>query len=120
LHLVDSVIPPTPRRGLMFVDPSYEVKTEYKEVPMKIGLVQRKWNVGVIVLWYPILKDELHLGMLNRLQKQFPKGFRHEIIFSSLTKQLQMNGSGLFVINPPYGIQTICREVTQAMKLSLR
>ena len=115
-HLVDSVVPPTPRRGLIFIDPSYEIKTEYKEIPVKLGLVHRKWNVGIVVLWYPILNDGLHLKMLNNLQKRFPKSFRHEINFSSSAKRRQMGGSGLFIINPPYGIQTIGREVTQALQ----
>jgi 23S rRNA (adenine2030-N6)-methyltransferase len=114
-HLVDSVIPPAPRRGLIFIDPSYEIKTEYKEIPVKLGLVHRKWNVGVIVLWYPILSDGLHLKMLNSLQKQFPKGFRHEVNITSRRQRHQVQGSGLFIINSPYGVQTIGREVTQAM-----
>ena len=32
-----SILPPTPRRGMLLIDPSYEIKTDYEDLPRIIG-----------------------------------------------------------------------------------
>ena len=99
-----SLCPPSPRRGMVFSDPSYEVKDEYDTIPATLGQLARKWNVGVLVLWYPILADNRHRPMLDRLVHLFPAGLRHEVGFAPVRAGHRMTGSGLFVVNPPYGL----------------
>ena len=50
-----SLCPPTPRRGLLLIDPSYEIKSDYATIPPLIAKLNKKWNVGIIMLWYPVL-----------------------------------------------------------------
>ena len=104
LALALALTPPVPRRGLMLLDPSYEVKTDYEVLPKVIGQVHAKWNVGCIVLWYPILATAAHLGMLDALGGAHPGGFRHEIRFPPARAGHGMVGSGLFVLNAPFGL----------------
>lgn len=99
-----SVCPPDPRRGLLLMDPSFEVKSDYDTIPPLLAKVHRKWGVGVLVLWYPLLSDGPHLPMLRALQDQFPDGLRHEVSFPPARPGHRMVGSGLFVVNPPYGL----------------
>lgn len=99
-----AITPPTPRRGVLMIDPSYEIKTDYETIPSYIAKVHRKWNVGVIVLWYPILADGVHNGMLRALEAQkLPGAVRHEVRFAPIRVGHRMVGSGLFVVNAPYG-----------------
>ncbi|MFD1882321.1 23S rRNA (adenine(2030)-N(6))-methyltransferase RlmJ, partial [Paracoccus pacificus] len=56
-QMAQSVAPPTPRRGIALIDPSYEVKADYDRMPDAIAALARKWNVGVVALWYPLLTD---------------------------------------------------------------
>ncbi len=100
-----AVCPPTPRRGLMLIDPSYEVKADYETIPKAIGQLHRKWNVGVICLWYPILDTAPHLPMLAALVEQHEGALRHEVRFAPVRDGHRMVGSGVFILNPPYGIQ---------------
>ncbi len=102
LDIAVSLAPPTPRRGLLLCDPSWEVKAEYETVPAALEIVARKWNVGVLVLWYPLLPDARHAGMLRRLEGAFPEGLRHEVRFPPARTGHGMEGSGLFVVNPPW------------------
>ncbi len=102
LEMAVSLAPPTPRRGLLLCDPSWEVKAEYETVPDALEAVARKWNVGVLVLWYPLLPDARHAGMLRRLGDAFPEGLRHEVRFPRARAEHGMEGSGLFVVNPPW------------------
>ena len=45
------ILPPTPRRGLMLIDPSYELPEDYAAMPDRLALIARKWTVGVVMLW---------------------------------------------------------------------
>jgi 23S rRNA (adenine2030-N6)-methyltransferase len=97
-----ALCPPTPRRGLMLIDPSYEVKADYDRIPGLIDQLHRKWNVGVIALWYPILTSGAHVPMLAALDR--PGALRHEVGFAPVRDGHRMVGSGMFVINPPWGL----------------
>lgn len=99
-----AITPPTPRRGLMLIDPSYEVKADYDAIPKHIANINRKWNVGIIALWYPLLVGGPHGPMLKALQTQFPEALRTEVRFPPAREGHRMEGSGMFIVNPPYGL----------------
>lgn len=95
--------PPTPRRGLVFIDPSYEIKTEYQDIPDILTKTMRKWPVAVICLWYPILSAGLHEHMKTKLQGlDLPKSGIFETQFNA---EKGMRGSGLFLANMPFGTE---------------
>ena len=122
IHLRDgfdmalAVCPPTPRRGLMLIDPSYEVKSDYDRIPKLLTQIARKWNVGVISLWYPILSDAPHRPMLAELQTAFPDALRSEVQFPPVRDGHRMTGSGLFTINPPYGLADQATQIATLIK----
>jgi 23S rRNA (adenine2030-N6)-methyltransferase len=109
--LARAVCPPMPRRGMLVIDPSYEVKEDYARIPKFIAEIARKWPVGVIVLWYPILTGGAHGPMLAALEGAHD-GFRHEVTFPTVRPGHRMVGSGLFVINPPYGLEAEAARVS--------
>ena len=88
----------------MLIDPSYEVKADYDRIPLLIGQIARKWNVGVINLWYPILAEAPHEPMLAALQNSFADGLTSEVYFPLAKAGHRIFGSGLFTINPPFGL----------------
>lgn len=99
-----ALTPPTPRRGLMLIDPSYEMKADYDAIPKHIANIHRKWNVGILMLWYPVLTGAPHAAMLRSLAETFPDALRSEVRFPPARDGHRMEGSGLFIINPPYGL----------------
>jgi 23S rRNA (adenine2030-N6)-methyltransferase len=103
LAMALSLAPPTPRRGLCLIDPSFEMKDDYRTLPVTIAQLHRKWNVGVLMLWYPLLTEAPHRPMLDRLMADHPQALRHEVRFPPARPGHRMTGSGLFVINPPWG-----------------
>ncbi|MEO8244031.1 MAG: 23S rRNA (adenine(2030)-N(6))-methyltransferase RlmJ [bacterium] len=114
-ELALAICPPTPRRGLMLIDPSYEVKADYDRIAKQIAQIARKWNVGIIALWYPILTDTPHRQMLADLQTSFPDALRSEVRFPPARDGHRMTGSGLFTINPPYGMAEEAARVVEAI-----
>ena len=111
-----AITPPTPRRGLLLVDPSYEVKADYDHIPKVFAQVTRKWNVGILMLWYPILRDGLHLPMLRALENQHEGALRHEVLFPPAREGHRMIGSGMFIVNPPYGLAEEAAALTALFK----
>lgn len=105
IELAVSKAPPDPKRGLLLIDPSYEVKEDYEAMPHHLYHLHRKWNVGVLMLWYPILTSGLHVEMTRVLDAcNFPGGFRHEVRFPAARAGHGMVGSGMFVVNTPWGL----------------
>ncbi|NCO86372.1 MAG: 23S rRNA (adenine(2030)-N(6))-methyltransferase RlmJ [Rhodobacterales bacterium] len=98
-----SLTPPDPRRGLCLIDPSYEVKDDYVTIPLLVQKLHRKWPVGIIMLWFPLLAGNPHAQILARLGGM--EGvLRHIVRFPPARPGHGMTGSGLVVINPPYGL----------------
>lgn len=106
LAMALSRTPPTPRRGLMLIDPSYELKSDYEALPGLIAAVHRKWNVGILMLWYPLLPGSPHASMLAALEAAgHPGALRHEVRFPPARAGHRMQGSGLFLVNAPWGLE---------------
>lgn len=113
-----ALTPPTPRRGLMLIDPSYEVKADYDTIPRDMVNIARKWNVGIIALWYPVLTGAPHGPMLRALTAAFPEALRSEVQFPPAREGHRMQGSGMFIINPPFGLDSeAARIAAQFAKL---
>lgn len=103
-EMAHALCPPTPRRGVLLIDPSYEVKQDYTRLPGLIARITRKWNVGVIMLWYPILTSGRHQAMVAALHDEHPGLLVSEVGFAPARDGHAMIGSGLAVINPPWGL----------------
>ena len=115
MEMALAISPPTPRRGLMLIDPSYEVKADYDALPKQIQQIARRWNVGILCLWYPVLTDAPHLPMLTALQSVFPGGLRAELRFPPVRAGHRMTGAGLFTVNPPYGLAEQAALIAQVL-----
>ena len=111
-----AITPPTPRRGMMLIDPSYEVKDDYDAIPRHIINIARKWNVGIIALWYPLLTGGAHGPMLRALTAAFPAALRSEVRFPPVRAGHRMEGSGMFVINAPFGMEDAAQETEALFK----
>lgn len=109
---VQAMTPPTPRRGMLLIDPSYEIASDYEAMPRFVAQIARKWNVGVIALWYPLLVDGRHGPMLDALVEGHPDALRHEVRFAPARPGHGMVGSGLFVVNPPWGLAEEAARLT--------
>lgn len=107
LEALPALVPPTEKRGLVLLDPSYEVKSDYQQVPQALLGALLKWPPGVMLLWYPLLAGGQHQPMLRQLEKQLSRPW----LRSELTVRppgVGMHGSGMLVVNPPW---TLARQI---------
>lgn len=113
LQELHALLPPMERRGLIFIDPSYEVKSDYQQIPKILDQAYHRFASGVYCLWYPIIDKRLHENFLARLDRINVKS-RLSIEFYFKPADLGgMYGCGLWIINPPY-------LLAEELKLSLK
>lgn len=102
-----AIAPPTPRRGLVLVDPSYEVKTEYQTAADFVLSLLGKWPQACVALWYPLLPAALHEAMLARLSGKHMHLTDHRTQWLEPGPGPGMYGSAVVVLNPPWGFSGI-------------
>ncbi len=54
-EMLKALTPPKTKRGAVLIDPSYEETADYIDATNTIIEVHKKWNNGIIMLWYPLL-----------------------------------------------------------------
>lgn len=97
-----ALLPPPEKRGLIFIDPSFERKEEYKEIPMAIKQAYSRFSTGVYCLWYPIINKRL-TDRLHRNMKEIAAKEALYVEFNlTLAPMEGMSGCGLWIINPPF------------------
>jgi 23S rRNA (adenine2030-N6)-methyltransferase len=100
-------LPPIQRRGLVLIDPSYEVKSDFTKVVEALHSAHRQFATGVYVLWYPIIDRAVTDKMLQRLKAtNIPKQLHIEHSVSADSGLRGMTGSGMLFINPPWQLQS--------------
>ncbi len=101
-----ALLPPKEKRGLVFIDPSYEDKNEYNKVARAIAAVYPRFQAGSYVIWYPLLPAGRHNDLFRELKRSgIRKILRLELDCHNCFPEMQMFGSGLLIINPPWHAQ---------------
>jgi 23S rRNA (adenine2030-N6)-methyltransferase len=102
LEGVLAISPPTPRKGLVLIDPSYEMKEEYETIPAFMEKLVKKWPEACVLVWIPMLPAGRHEGMMEKLKKTFPA---LRIFKTEWGKPGEgMYGSIMAGINLPHGV----------------
>jgi 23S rRNA (adenine2030-N6)-methyltransferase len=102
-------LPPPSRRGVVLIDPPYELVQDYTAVLNTVRDALKRFPQAVILVWIPqVRRVEAH-ELPKRLQAAAtaaPKGWLH----ARLTAQpadaegFGLMGSHMFVFNPPFGL----------------
>lgn len=96
-------LPPPERRGLVLIDPPFEVKDEFER--MVAGLVEahRRWATGIYMLWYPI-KDKSVIETFHQSIRDtaIPDSRALDFILDHPSAEGDLYGCGLIVVNAPW------------------
>ncbi len=109
-------LPPPERRGVILIDPPYEVKNEADRVIRMIRHGLRRFAQGVFMLWYPVKADGLESVLSSEVQAMG--------VASSLKVELKVReafdagglaGSGLLILNAPWKLDEDLRVIVPAL-----
>ncbi len=112
--LMDSLglLPPKENRGLILIDPSYEVKTEYQTVVDALKAMHKRFATGCYCLWYPVVARKRNQYMERALQASGIKNIQlFELGIQLDSDEHGMTASGMIVINPPWTLLNDMQQV---------
>ncbi len=106
------LLPPPPKRALVLIDPPYEDKQDYQHVVSALGEGLKRFATGMYALWYPQLHRHESSQLPDQLKLLPAKNWLHVALSVKAPESAEgMRGSGMFVINPPWGLQTTLQQV---------
>ncbi len=107
-----SLLPPATRRAVVLIDPPYELKPDYAQVVHTLREAIKRFEQGCYMVWYPCLSREESHTLPEKLAKLLPDNhLRAELhVHAPRADGFGMHGSGMFLLNPPYILDSILRE----------
>lgn len=103
-------LPPKEKRGMVLVDPPFEIGGEFDRLVEGLQKAHRRWPGGIFALWYPV-KDRKAVA-----------AFRAALADSGIAKILdigfdirppsaepRLDGTGMVVVNPPFSLESELR-----------
>lgn len=127
-----AMLPPSPNRGMVLIDPPYENAEEYTQVLEQMKVAVKRWPIGSYAIWYPLLspqrvdyksgeivanpKAKLSKLMLASLA-ELPVKSVLNVYFSpsSPSPKTGMYGSGMCILNPPWQLAEELEELIQQL-----
>ncbi len=104
-----SALTPFPEgRGLAFLDPPYEAADEFSRLADAVAAAHRRWPVLRTAAWYPIKDRSAVWNFHEELLAKTPSSAAitiAEFVYSEEVRGDRLNGSGLALVNPPWGIE---------------
>lgn len=115
-----ALVPPKSPRGVVVVDPPYELTDERAKITATLAAAHRKWAHGVTVIWYPLKDRATHQRWKEKLGKLgIPKMLTIEHWLYDEDQPDIYNGAGLFIVNPPYAFVQELPPMLEALRTAL-
>ncbi|MCX7097532.1 MAG: 23S rRNA (adenine(2030)-N(6))-methyltransferase RlmJ [Methylococcales bacterium] len=106
------LLPPKEHRGVVLIDPSYEIKTDYTQVVDTLRQQHKRFATGTYALWYPVVErrrnQQLELAIKNSGLKNVQL---FELGIKTDSEEHGMTASGLIVVNPPWTLAADMQQV---------
>lgn len=123
-EMVLGLTPPKTKRGLVIIDPSFEEKEDFSDCSETICTLLRKWSNATVLLWYPLVshrKSEISM-MKERISAMFDN--EEKILDlqlevkdeSEMTGLASLYGSGMFVVNPTFGLKETMEKIIPVLE----
>lgn len=108
-----ALLPPPSRRGLVLIDPPYEVKDDYRRVRDTLTDALSRFATGTYAVWYPVLQRMESRQMPDKLKRLPCNGWLNVTLSISgpAPDGFGLHSSGMFVINPPWTLEPVLREI---------
>ena len=101
-------VPPITRRGVVLIDPSYEIKTDYTRTLAALRESLERFPEGIVIVWLPQVALVEATQLPQRLKAAADTGAKKGWLNARLTvaqadaRGFGLMGSSVFVANPPH------------------
>ena len=115
-----SKLPPESRRGIILIDPSYEIKDDYQKIPKALLEAYKRFATGIYLIWYPVVSRTQTQKMIDEIVNLgIKKISQFEFAIKPDNNQKGMTASGMIVINPPWKLQQQMQTIMPWLKNTL-
>ncbi|MBY6188494.1 23S rRNA (adenine(2030)-N(6))-methyltransferase RlmJ [Marinobacter hydrocarbonoclasticus] len=105
-------LPPKERRGVVLIDPPYELKDEYRDLVKGVQEGVKRWATGTYALWYPVVfRQDIEFVERRLKASGIRKILKIELRVERDSAERGMTGSGMIVINPPWKLESQMAEL---------
>ena len=106
-----SHLPPPERRGLVLIDSSFDQSEEFARLSNALAYGHGRFSTGVFALWYPLM-DPAAMRRFERAIRAtgVRKILQMELSVHGESWRESLRGSGLLVVNPPFGFEAAARS----------
>ncbi|MDO8845708.1 23S rRNA (adenine(2030)-N(6))-methyltransferase RlmJ [Methylicorpusculum sp.] len=105
-------LPPIQKRGLILIDPSYELKEDYRLVVETLVAALNRFATGIYGLWYPVIDRGITENLMKKLiATGIRRQLRIEFCPEPDSSRPGMTGCGMLFINPPWQLESQAREL---------
>jgi 23S rRNA (adenine2030-N6)-methyltransferase len=112
-----SKLPPESRRGIILLDPSYEIKDDYKKIPKTLFEAYKRFATGIYLIWYPVVSRTQTQKMISEIINSGIKRIsQFEFAIKPDNNQKGMTASGMLVINPPWKLHEQMQTIMPWLK----
>lgn len=113
-EFLPAILPPTPPRALILMDPAYEQQNEAKKIIEALEKSIKRFAHGIYMLWYPIV-DSSHKTLVHDIKKRIAAPIiNHELLAHK--KYSGLIGSGILIINPPFTIDQTLKTLIEYLE----
>jgi len=115
-HLKGHLPPPT-RRGLVLIDPPYEIKTDYARTLAALREALLRFPEGMVMVWLPQLQLVESAQLPQRLKASADSGAKKGWLHARLSvaraddRGFGLLGSSVFIANPPHTLRAELQPV---------
>lgn len=110
---IKAMLPPLVKRGLVLIDPPYELKTEYQDLIKGLQEAYKRFPQATYAIWYPVIeRSSIEAFIAAIVATGIKNQLRIEFNLHADSPGHGMTGSGMLVINPPY---TLAQSLAPAL-----
>lgn len=111
-QMLKAALPPVERRGLVLIDPPFEVAEEPQHLVAALAAAFERFRTGVYLVWYPVkdrraadrlAADVAAAACVSVLRAELDVG--HAV--SARTGNPRLGRCGVLVVNPPFGLADV-------------
>ncbi|WP_198376459.1 23S rRNA (adenine(2030)-N(6))-methyltransferase RlmJ [Neoroseomonas rubea] len=108
------------RRGLVLMDPPFEREEEFARLAEAIIALNHRFRAAIVAAWYPVK----HRAPVRDFHDALKASAVRDVVAAELwlrepTDPRRLNGSGLLVVNPPFGFEAAAGEMLAGLLAAL-
>jgi 23S rRNA (adenine2030-N6)-methyltransferase len=109
-------VPPRERRGIVLIDPPFEVTDEFERLTVTLAAAHARWATGIFAIWYPIKERATIWRFHDALERTgIRKILNAELLIHAEDNHLRLNGCGMIIVNPPWQLDQTLEAVLPSL-----